>query len=151
MKPKRVILHCSATPDYPDSSKKYDLFGAADIDAWHKKRGWRGIGYHYVIRRTGVIEFGRQVNRQGAHTRGENADSVGICYIGSKRPTLEQIWALLKLHKELYLTYKISWDKWHGHYEFTSKKDCPGIPMDLVREMFRCHAAAIQVVDIPTI
>lgn len=47
MKIKKIIVHCAATPPSMD-------VGAAQIDAWHKERGWKGIGYHFVITRGGA-------------------------------------------------------------------------------------------------
>ena len=124
----RVILHCSATPD--DNQHDYS---AAAIDLWHKQRGWTGIGYHFVIRRSGKIEEGRDINKIGAHTKGHNTDSIGVCYIGTRRPTKEQIEAFLILFKKLRDEYKIEANNWFGHYEFNGHKECPSIPMHLVR------------------
>ena len=56
--------------------------GAADIDRWHRAKGWFGIGYHFVIRRRGKLEMGRPVERRGAHARGHNRNSIGVCLIG---------------------------------------------------------------------
>lgn len=70
-----IIIHCSATKRGAD-------FSAADIDRWHRQRGFRGIGYHYVIRPDGTIEEGRPVEEIGAHCKGWNQHSIGICYIG---------------------------------------------------------------------
>ena len=70
-----IIVHCSATKAGLD-------FTAADIDRWHRERGFDGIGYHYVIRLDGQIEKGRDVALPGAHCRGWNVRSIGICYIG---------------------------------------------------------------------
>lgn len=70
-----IIIHCSATKEGQD-------FTAADIERWHRARGINGIGYHYVIRLDGKIEKGRDLNLVGAHCRGWNARSIGICYIG---------------------------------------------------------------------
>lgn len=55
-----IIIHCSATKAWQD-------FTAKDIDSWHRKRGFDGIGYHYVIRLNGKIEKGRNVEYPGAH------------------------------------------------------------------------------------
>jgi N-acetylmuramoyl-L-alanine amidase len=130
---KRVILHCSATPDYPDSSKKYDLFGVDDFREWHTAKGWDDVGYHYVVRRTGVIELGRDVDTMGAHTKGENDDSIGVCYVGTRWPTKEQCISLRELHRDFQDWYNLESGDWFGHYEFNKKKNCPGIPMDIVR------------------
>ena len=70
-----IIVHCSATKAGQD-------FTAADIDCWHRERGFNGIGYHYVVRLDGKLEKGRDVSLAGAHCKGWNGRSVGICYIG---------------------------------------------------------------------
>ena len=71
----KIIIHCTATPPYRDVS-------AAEIDAWHKGRGWSGIGYHGLIRRDGIFEPGRDIDRVGAHAKGHNRHSIGICLVG---------------------------------------------------------------------
>lgn len=78
-----IVIHYSATPIERDVS-------GADIDRMHRARGWRGIGYHYYIRRDGTVEKGRDMSEPGrfeigAHSRGENAASIGICYEGGVR------------------------------------------------------------------
>jgi hypothetical protein len=133
----RVILHCAATPDYPEDNKRYDLFGVDDIDAWHRKRGFDGCGYHYVIRRTGALETGRDINKIGAHCKGENHDSIGVCLIGTRWPTEAQIDALVELFWYLRFEHGIECDQWFGHYEFNKRKTCPGIPIGLVRRLFK--------------
>lgn len=70
-----IVVHCSATPPATD-------IGADEIDDWHKARGWSGIGYHAVVRRDGQIEFGRHFDESGAHVKGQNYRSVGICMVG---------------------------------------------------------------------
>lgn len=70
-----LVVHCSATRAASD-------IGAAEIDKWHRSRGWRKIGYHYVIRRDGTCERGRAEAEIGAHTQGHNSTSIGICMVG---------------------------------------------------------------------
>lgn len=70
-----IVIHCSATNPLHN-------IGAAEIDEWHKARGWDGIGYHYVIRRNGALELGRPLEKPGAHTYGHNKHSIGVCYVG---------------------------------------------------------------------
>ena len=70
-----IVVHCAATPEGKD-------FTVQDIDRWHKDRGWKGIGYHWVIYRDGSIHAGRPESEIGAHVEGYNAHSIGICYIG---------------------------------------------------------------------
>ena len=72
---KSIILHCSATPEGKD-------FTVADITRWHKERGFRTIGYHYVVYRDGTVHKGRPVEQIGAHCEGHNKDSISVCYIG---------------------------------------------------------------------
>lgn len=78
MKPEDVdfiVIHCSAT------SPSLDI-GAKEITQWHKAKGWKTIGYHDVIRRSGVIEKGRAYDEPGAHVQGYNYRSVGVCLVG---------------------------------------------------------------------
>ncbi len=70
-----IVIHCSATREDQDIS-------AEDIRGWHLQRGWIDIGYHKVIRRDGSIEDGRPLSRPGAHARGFNHVSWGICLVG---------------------------------------------------------------------
>lgn len=78
MKPEDVeylIIHSSATPPKMDIGRK-------EIDRWHRQRGWLGIGYHFVIRRDGTTETGRDETTAGAHAYGYNSKSIGICMVG---------------------------------------------------------------------
>lgn len=74
---KQIVIHCADTPE----GKEFD---SGDIKAWHLERGFSDIGYHYVILLDGTIEIGRDLNRAGAHAKGINKTSIGICYIGGK-------------------------------------------------------------------
>ena len=119
----KIIIHCSATPEGRD-------INAATIDSWHKERGWSGIGYHYVIKLDGSIEYGRDINKTGAHVKDHNKGSIGICYIGGcdlamdakDTRTYEQkesLLLLLKTLKKMHPSATI-----HGHNEFAAKS-CP--------------------------
>lgn len=70
-----IVLHYSAT--YADQ----DL-DIRDIDKMHRARGFNGVGYHYVIKRDGMIERGRKETEIGAHVGGQNTGKIGICLIG---------------------------------------------------------------------
>lgn len=70
-----IIIHCTATPE----GRAHTV---ADIDRWHRQRGFDGIGYHYLILLDGTVCQGRQLSRAGAHCRGHNAHSIGVCYVG---------------------------------------------------------------------
>ena len=108
-----LVQHYSATPVEKD-------FTAADIDAMHKRRGFNEIGYHYFIRKNGMVETGRDLSQkgrfeQGAHSKGENSISIGICLEGGVRRarpnegfdsrTPAQIKAQVKLIRELLLRF----------------------------------------------
>lgn len=72
---RQIIIHCSATMPHQD-------IGAEQIREWHKMNGWEDIGYHYVIRINGIVEKGRPLQNPGAHARGWNGESLGICLVG---------------------------------------------------------------------
>lgn len=72
----RIVVHCAATNPTQD-------IGASEIRRWHVEgNGWSDIGYHQVIRRSGVIELGRPLHVIGSHARGYNSDSVAVCLVG---------------------------------------------------------------------
>ena len=52
------------------------------VDEWHRKRGMLKVGYHFFIRREGLIEVGRGVNDIGSHTKENDLDSVSVCLAG---------------------------------------------------------------------
>lgn len=72
---KYIVIHASATRADQD-------WGAAEIEQWHRERGFRKIGYHFVIRRDGSVEYGRGLTEIGAHVKGYNNNSIGICQMG---------------------------------------------------------------------
>lgn len=70
-----IVVHCSATrEDHPLSPEALDLL--------HRRRGFNGTGYHYYIRKDGTVLLTRPLERIGAHAKGFNAHSIGICYEG---------------------------------------------------------------------
>lgn len=122
-----IAIHCSATNEKQN-------FGAADIDKWHRSKGWACIGYHYVIKRDGTVEQGRKESQIGAHVADWNAVSLGICLIGGidaddhnkaeDNYTPEQWTSLIKLLKELKQRYPKA--KIQGHRDFPDvHKACP--------------------------
>lgn len=100
---------------------------AADIDRAHRLRGLLQIGYHYVIRRDGTVEPGRPLEIPGAHVRGFNQFSVGVCLIGKagEKPTDAQVLAIMVLANQLAENYPAIVPV--GHQELTGgSKACPG-------------------------
>ena len=71
-----IVLHCSATREGQDISVE-------TIRSWHVDgNGWSDIGYHAVIMLDGTVELGRPLRRSGAHVKGRNSTTIGVCYIG---------------------------------------------------------------------
>jgi len=122
---KKIIIHCS------DST-----WGSAGvIKKWHLARGWTDCGYHYIIlngqisKRTrhewkdGLIEPCRPIETAGAHCRGHNKDSIGICLIGKKSFSYRQMKSLTFLVESLKNQFPGS--DVFGHNEFSKYKTCP--------------------------
>ncbi len=70
-----IVVHCTATPEGRHHT-------ANDIATWHKQRGWKTIGYHYVVQLDGTLEVGRAEQEVGAHVAGFNSKSIGVVYVG---------------------------------------------------------------------
>lgn len=120
----KIIIHCSATPE-----GRYTTI--EEIKQWHLQKGWKDIGYHYVIYLDGTIHKGRPESVVGAHCSGYNKNSIGVCYIGGvakdgKTPkdtrTEGQKRALIEILRRLKRDYPNA--TLHGHNEFANKA-CP--------------------------
>lgn len=119
----KIILHCSAT-------REGQHINVDTIRKWHLDRGWSDIGYHFIVYLDGTIVPGRPVERSGAHVKGMNANSIGVCYVGGVDQNLKakdtrtpaQIEAMEWLIVDLFEQYPDA--TLHGHNEFAAK-DCP--------------------------
>ena len=122
-----IIIHCSATPE----GKSLSAEACRQDHILH--RGFRDIGYHFYITQDGVLHHCRPVSEIGAHVRGFNRHSIGICYEGgldeNGRPTDTRTTAqrfalldLLTILKHQYPEAQIA-----GHYQLsaTIHKACP--------------------------
>lgn len=121
---KRIILHHAESKNCT----------ADDIHRWHLANGWAGIGYHFFVRKDGSIYRGRPENKLGAHAKGANSDSIGICFEGSyMTETMPN--AQLKAGQELvsYLKGKYGITKVQRHKDVCST-NCPGtnFPFDKI-------------------
>jgi hypothetical protein len=146
MKIEALIIHHS-----------YSMWGNREaIDAWHRARGWKGIGYHRVICNgfptyaswakgqrldawDGKIQQGRPDTEAGAHTVGWNSKSLGICLVGNfdaDLPTPKQWAALIDACVRLCRCYGLTAANIHGHREF-APKTCPGrlFPLEALKEI----------------
>lgn len=121
---REIIIHCSATPEGREVSLE-------EMHRWHVHRGFSDVGYHFLVHLDGRVEAGRPLHRTGAHCRGHNVGSIGICYIGgltatdrspkdtrtpAQREALHALVTLLRLHFPKATL--------HGHNEFAAKA-CP--------------------------
>lgn len=118
-----IILHCSATKESVNVT-------VSDIDRWHKERGFTKIGYHFVVYLDGSVHKGRPIEEIGAHCKGRNSDSIGICYVGGLDKTgkpkdtrtpaqKEALLKLLRTLKEKFPDAEI-----RSHRDFANKA-CP--------------------------
>jgi len=121
----KIIVHCSAT-------REGENFEVSEIRKWHVEgRGWSDIGYHFYIDLYGNIHKGRDIAKIGAHCKGHNRNSIGICYCGGveadgKTPkdtrNTEQKEALLCVLRTLKAMYPNAII--HSHNDFANKA-CP--------------------------
>ena len=121
----KIIVHCSAT-------REGENYTVDTIRSWHVDgRGWSDIGYHFYIDIYGEIHKGRDIAKIGAHCKGYNRNSIGICYCGGvetdgKTPKdtrldcqKEALTAVLRTLKAMYPEAVI-----HSHNDF-ARKACP--------------------------
>ena len=131
---KFIVIHCAATPPSMD-------VGRERIKKWHLARGFSDVGYHLIIKRNGSIDRGRDLDGDGlvleevgAHAKGFNSRSIGICWVGGvqeedKRTpednrTPKQLFTMEKLVRELVAIYPEA--EVLGHRDFSNvNKSCP--------------------------
>ena len=77
---RQIILHHTYRP----TTEQYrGLATIQGIWQYHTKTcGWSDIGYHLLVGPEGAIWLGRPIDREGAHAKGQNGDSIGISMIG---------------------------------------------------------------------
>ncbi len=102
----------------------------AAIDAAHRRLGWAGVGYHYLIRKSGAVEAGRPDFAVGAHAEGGNRASIGIALGGNfceEAPTAAQTEATAMLLAVLSAAFGVALDGEHvvGHRDLDATA-CPG-------------------------
>lgn len=133
---KEAILHTAALEDPGSFFSAHPTAASArdEIDAWHRARGWRGIGYHFVVAPDGVVVRGRPVDQIGAHVQERNRGTLGICML-NVRPhrgvtrfedyfTEDQRRAVKALLRQLAEQTELKWVT--GHNDYTDMKECPG-------------------------
>ena len=132
-----IIIHCSATqPQWMEGKPINEPI--KEIDRWHRNRGFREIGYHYVIDRRGNVGLGRPVSSTGAHVKGHNTGTIGVCLLGGHGSastdkfhdnfTPEQDKALRGFLKDMRKEFPTI-SKFSGHNEYANKA-CPGFRVE---------------------
>lgn len=159
-RPRYIVVHTAA---FNGRNCDRDM-----IDRWHRDRGWNGIGYHYVIMNDkherledGMVEEGRSLTIRGAHAKGLNGRSIGICCVGhgdfepfTRRQTeslVQLISNLIDAHEDLVIERIIGHRELNTlvakgllRREYATTKSCPGkkVDMDALRDMVRQHREA---------
>ena len=121
----QIIIHCSYT-------KPGQYVTASTIRHWHvEERGWSDIGYHYVITRDGELEQGRPIEKAGAHAKGHNSNSIGVCLVGGMkangtpdcnytRAQWDKLGSVVGMLQTVYSVGTVI-----GHRDLDSGKECP--------------------------
>ncbi len=158
----KIIIHCSDS-DFgdveiirkwhtlskmpPEIAAKIKAGTLPKSEAAKYGNGWSDIGYQFVILNgcrkkgdyrpedDGLLEKGRSWKIPGAHCRGENKTSIGVCLIGKRNFTAKQLYQALPEIIRMVGTFNTI--EVYGHYEFSNKKTCPNIDMDLLRKFLR--------------
>lgn len=136
-----ITVHCSDTrPDWMSDKSGADR--VAEIRRWHVgDNGWRDIGYNHIIDRDGTIYNGRDVDDDGdsfeevgAHAKGHNSASVGVCLIGGHGSAATDAFSdhfteaqnkALRAYMLDAMDYYPTIKKVQGHNEISAKA-CPG-------------------------
>lgn len=121
-----IVVHCTATVEGRD----HDI---TEVAAWHLKRGFRSVGYHYLVKLDGTVQVGRPEEQAGAHVAGHNATTIGVAYVGGlgrdAKPkdtrTAKQRDALLSLLRQLKQRYPNAVIK--GHRDFSKDLNKDGV------------------------
>lgn len=115
---REIIVHCSGTDieSYDFASMRYDHM---------KNRGWSDIGYHFGIDWDGDIHILRPLNQIGAHCKGHNRHSIGICVLGLQSFNMTQIQQLCSLMDTLCYAFDLSRSDIKPHNYYDKNKLCP--------------------------
>ncbi len=120
---KFLVVHCSDT----NENQNFDI---KDIHKMHIQFGWDGVGYHKIIKKNGEIENGRPEYWKGAHVKGKNEQSLGVCLIGREKFTPKQMNSLKKTIWEWKNKYPKA--KVVGHRDIQdTDKTCPNFDVKM--------------------
>lgn len=122
-----IFVHCTATKPHQD-------IGVREVRQWHKEQGWLDVGYHFIIRKDGTVEPGRDESAVGSHAKGHNHNSIGVCLVGGINDkgdfeanfTPQQMQSLRTLLTELMEKYPSALLK--AHHD-VAPKACPSFDL----------------------
>jgi len=116
---EKIVIHHTASPQ---KTTTWEM-----VDKWHREtNGWSMIGYHYLILGDGLITKGREEAKIGAHLKGQNKYSIGVCVAGNfetEQPTPNQLISLETLLLDLLERFPNAELTWHRREAATL---CPG-------------------------
>ena len=138
----RIVIHTNGSPGRTVNQ----------IRLYHRLKGWKDIGYHYVVYEDGSVHPGRPEHLPGAGVKGLNAHTLHVCFVGNgdARPlTPAQLNHGLKFVAALRARYGLKYQHVIGHREtrylvpaaIATKKTCPGVKVDMlqVRELVEAY------------
>ena len=148
----RLIIHCTATPAtwraQETPRQRVEAIRQMHVLPPPKGRGWRDIGYHWLIDRDGTVLPGRPEGQIGSHVAGHNAGSIGVSLFGGKTSrhrdpfarnyTPAQEAALLRLIADIGRRTRLS--EISGHNQYDDGKACPGF---WVPDWLECHGIKV--------
>jgi N-acetylmuramoyl-L-alanine amidase len=121
----KIVVHCSDS----DIHNHDDI---TVIDEWHLERGFRKVGYHFYIKKDGTVQKGRELYEIGAHCKGQNSDSIGICLGGRHNFTTIQFHALKGLLYDLTNQFNLKTTDIFPHNYFENNKTCPNFDLNKI-------------------
>lgn len=135
-----IVLHCSANDEeWADNIDAIKQLHTAPKDKKVKwgiydtyGRSWSDVGYHYFIRKNGTLEIGRKEHVPGAHAKGYNNRSIGVCFSGHKQFCEEQFYMGARLIQSLIYRYDLELKDVIMHCQLDNSKTCPNFSFDKI-------------------
>lgn len=129
---QKIVIHHTASPTQIRRRGKSVPVNAAVIREWHKAKGWKDIGYNFVIMPDGHCEEGRSLQQQGAHCQAgkRNFTGIGVCLVGNFNEIEvpeAQLQGLVNKIEELMATYNLGTEDVELHRDVPgAATECPG-------------------------